>query len=248
MEENKYFESYIKDKIALNKKTNKIECTNFLNPIEMKKVSNICQKEHCNYSFWGGFETADRQIAFIGNQEKIYENGISCIRISLAQASQERYSHRNYLGILMSLGIKREMIGDIIVKENGADIVVLKQVEEYLLSQLPLYTRFQQAKIKTIPLNEIQQPEPKQEKVKITVSSLRLDAIVAELAKTSREKAKQLIFSGKVFVNYKECYKNTKLLKIQDQVTIRGKGKFIIQSQYGINRKDKIIIEVISFK
>ena len=42
---------------------------------------------------------------------------------------------------IMKLGIKREKIGDILVRKNGADIVILNEVSHFLLTNLSELTR-----------------------------------------------------------------------------------------------------------
>ena len=105
-------------------------------------------------------------------------------------------------------------------------------------------TRFQKSKIEEIELNELRQIEEKKEKFTITVSSNRLDNIVAELAKCSRSKANELILQERVLVNYQTIIKQTKEIKENDRITIRGKGRFEIKEKVGNTKKGRIVIEV----
>ena len=41
-------------------------------------------------------------------------------------------THRDYLGSLLGLGIKREKTGDIIVRDDGADIVICEELAEFV--------------------------------------------------------------------------------------------------------------------
>ena len=45
-------------------------------------------------------------------------------------------SHRDILGSLMALGIKRETVGDILIEEGRAVVFVCGDVKEYILNQV----------------------------------------------------------------------------------------------------------------
>ena len=144
----------------------------------------------------------------------------------------------------MKLGIKREKVGDILVDDKGADILIKTDILKFVLANLTELTRFQKSKIEEIELNELRQIEEKKEKFTITVSSNRLDNIVAELAKCSRSKANELILQERVLVNYQTITRQTKEIKENDRITIRGKGRFEIKEKVGNTKKGRIVIEV----
>ena len=144
----------------------------------------------------------------------------------------------------MKLGIKREKVGDILVDDKGADILIKTDILKFILANLTELTRFQKSKIEEIELNELRQIEEKKEKFTITVSSNRLDNIVAELAKCSRSKANELILQERVLVNYQTITRQTKEIKENDRITIRGKGRFEIKEKVGNTKKGRIVIEV----
>ena len=133
------------------------------------------------------------------------------------------------------------------VFENGADIIVDKDVSKFLVSNLHELTRFQKSSVEVVKLEDITKKEQEFKELKLTVSSLRLDNVVAELAKTSRNKAVELLNQERVFINYKNELKNTKLVKDGDLVTIRGIGKFIIDEVAGNTRSGKIVLNVRKF-
>ena len=236
--EDKLLISKFFDKLDLCEKTNKIETTDFLNELEqnvIKKIVNLAQINNC--LLFGGFKEADRKIAIIypDKMSEIVDNGnfkydtiFSVFRIKIPEINVESFNHSVYLGGFIKLGIKREKIGDIIVLSDGADVIVKKETEKFLYSNLRSLTRFRDAEISNISLCELEPIEKKFEEMKLITSSLRLDNIVSELAKTSRNKANEIIEQERVFVNYEQESKNTKLIKEKDIVTIRGKGKFII--------------------
>lgn len=144
----------------------------------------------------------------------------------------------------MKLGIKREKIGDIFVFEDGADVVVSKEISKYLVESIGQLTRFSKAQIEKLDISEIRKPDIKKEIMDIRVSSLRLDNMVAELAHCSRTKANEIIEAQRVFLNYINEENNSKIVKQGDIIVIRGKGKFNVLKIDGQTKKGKIIVMV----
>ena len=206
-----------------------------------------------NYRIYGAVENADRN-AIVIYPDKLdevfaqdsfdYNSIFSCIRISNCQ---ENYEHKIYLGGCVKLGVKREKIGDIVVFENGADIVISKDIEKFLVNNLQELHRFKNSKIEVVDVKQVTKKEQKFREMKIVVSSLRLDNVVAELAGTSRNKAAELLNQERVFVNYRNGTKATKLVVAGDLITIRGKGKFVFEEIDGNTRSGKIVASVKKF-
>lgn len=253
-EDERLLVSKLFDKISLVEKQNKIQTTDFLSPIDLqllKDVLNIINYK--NYFIYGGLENAQRNIIIIfpNKLEEIFKKKIfdynsicTCIRIT---NNLEEYDHRVYLGGLIKLGVKREKIGDIVVFKQGADIIVSRDISKFLLSNLQGLTRFKKCNIEVIGVEEITKKEQEYKEMKIIVSSLRLDNIVSELAKTSRNKAIDILKQERVFVNYRNEVKATKILNKKDLVTIRGMGKFILEDILGITKSGKYVLIINKF-
>ncbi len=251
-EDEKLVLSKIMDKINFCETRNKIQVTDFFDLGQKQLVYNFLNSQKFkNYMFYGGFEEAERVIA-VFYPEKLgeliqnidFNEYIKAIRITLPNENKGKYIHQNYLGALMKLGLNREKIGDILVDENGADVIIKEDILKFLVINLPELTRFQKSKIEEIRLEELRKAIIKKEKIMITVSSMRVDNIVAELAKCSRNKANELLEQERVFVNYEVIIKATKQIKEDDKITIRGKGRFKINKKVGTTKKDRIILEV----
>lgn len=253
-DEDKLFISKILDKIKLAKTRNQIVNTDFLDMYQKKISEEILKIEKVeNYIFYKPFEETDRSMLVIYPEKyrELFEENkfnygtiVKAIRIKLPNELKGQYSHKNYLSGIMKLGIKREKIGDILVFHDGADIVVCNEICEYLINSLKQLTRFKKSEIEEISLKDIRSPEIKKETIKITVPTLRLDSIVSELAHCSRTSANDIILSQRVFINYENETKISKLVKVGDVLVIRGKGKFIIKELEGKTRKDKLVLIV----
>ncbi len=247
MENNQLLIAKIEDKIRISKIQNKITNTEFLNEnqIVFSKKELIKQKEKRCF-FFGGYEEAARKILIIYPEKiekeevvKNINNIITAIKVELPNEIYGRLEHKNYLGTIMSFGLTRERIGDIIVYKDKAYIIVLKENAEYIKTELKQEKRFKKAKIGIIDINKIEPKPIEFEGIKISVNSLRLDNIISEVLKTSRKIAQEQIEQEKIFINYEVETKNTKALKEKDILVIRGNGKYIIEEFLGENKKRK---------
>ena len=171
-------------------------------------------------------------------------NVLTVIRIMLPNECKGKYEHRDYLSAVIKIGIERSKIGDILVYDNGADIVIFETNKNYIIQGLSNLTRFRKSKIINVDISDIRKKEEKFEEKSIIVSSMRCDNIVSELSGCSRSKACELIENERVLVNYETVLKTSKNIEVKDVLTIRGNGKFIIDNIVGNTRKDRIIISV----
>lgn len=242
----------VQDKIDTSKKTSRIESTDFLDMYQLSLVRSYLKKNNItNYFLYGGYEEAERKIlvAYSENEEeivvkKVCEDLLKIVRVELSQEDKGKFTHKNYLGGIVKLGLKREKVGDIVVSPNGADIIVVNDFADILLNELPSLTRFKNSKISIKSINELIKQEIRVEDVKIIIPSLRLDTIVSDLARTSRNKAVQIIKQERVFVNGQNETKVSKQLKLEDVITIRGKGRFIIKEKTGTTRSGRQVVRV----
>ena len=167
---------------------------------------------------------------------------LSTIRINLPNSLISTFEHRDYLSAIMKLGIVREKFGDIIVFNNGADIIVQKENSIYLKENLQLLTRFKKSNIEILDISKTHENVENLEEISIIVNSMRIDNFVSEIAHCSRNKAEEIILSERVMINYETVFKNSKTVNINDIINIRGFGRFIVKE---INRKtksDKLVV------
>ena len=130
------------------------------------------------------------------------------------------------------------------VFEDGADIVCCNEISKYILNSLPQLTRFSKSKIEKLSITNIRKPEIKKEQKRITVSSLRIDNIISEIVNCSRNESSKILEDQRVMVNYEGETRNSKIIKEDDIIVIRGKGKFRIFEILGETKKGKIAINV----
>jgi RNA-binding protein YlmH len=242
----------ILDKIEITENRNKIQYTDFLDMAQYELVEKFIYKIKIrNYISYGGFEQAERKMIIIYPEKfnidvvkKNLPDIIQIIRIVLPEDLKGKYTHRDYLGAVVKLGVKREKVGDIIVDRDGADIIVQKEISKFLLENLGGLTRFSKSKIILENIENLREVEIRREELDIIVSSNRLDNVIAELARCSRNKALEIINTERVFINFQNETKKTKQVKVGDLITIRGKGRFYIKGEVGQTRSGRTILKI----
>lgn len=250
--DDKLLVSKMLDQIELCSKRDKIQNTGFLDERQkniLQKTLNRMKLE--NYIVFGGFEEAQRNTYIFYPEkwnreivEQNYDEVMQVIEVILPNELQGKYTHKDYLGGLMKLGLKREKIGDIVVWNEGAHIIVLNEIVPFLEQHLTTLTRFQKAQIIVKNIKDIHPCSIQKEEIEIMVSSMRLDNIISELIKTSRAKSEEIIKEQRVIVNYEVAEKVSKNINIEDKITIRGKGKFEIKEKIGSTKKGRTILLV----
>lgn len=194
-------------------------------------------------TLFGGYNNAERCVAGFGEEVNEYEFPIVCIKIEPAQQKfADKLTHRDFLGSLMNLGINRNTLGDIKIKDNIGYLFCLEAISQYILDSV---TRIKHTTVKCELIDELpdfinELPEPEE----IIVSSLRADAIVAAIYKLSRNQATQLFNQERVFINSKVAYKESLMLKEGDIVSVRGFGKFIFEDTVRKTKKERNIVSV----
>lgn len=219
--------------------------TNFLDLHQQTLVLQQTAEFKSRFVMYGGYEDAERKLlAFLPDyMEEPEAEVIKVVRVTVN--GREQLTHRDYLGASLGLGIKRDQLGDILVSEKGADILVKGEMADFLCNNLVKAGRANLS-CAVMSLNEIEftPPEPKETKL-VSASSLRLDKIVAEGFKISRSDAVSVISGGgKVFVNQREVTKPDFQLAEGDKITLRGKGKIELSALNGISKKGKIRAEL----
>lgn len=239
----------VADKQKICGSKNRVTYTDFLNQKEQVLISKTINLKNC--FFYGVNDNADRKILVFYpekfNEElarKMLDKILAVIRIELPNDLKGSYEHRNYLSAVIKIGVDRCKIGDILVDEDGADIIVFDVTKEFIKQSLMGLTRFKKSKIDIISLESIRLKKDCFKEFTIIVSSMRIDNIISEIVGCSRSKAEEYIASEKVFINYETVLKVSKMISEGDVVIIRGKGKFIIDGLVKNTKNGKNVIKV----
>ncbi len=230
----------INDTFEIALKTNKPKFFGFLSREQVSLAEQILKKRNAEFMLWGGFSSAQRQI-LLCKPDWCDDVDFPISAVTFTFRGEDKLHHRDFLGALMSLGITRESVGDILVEDGRAVVFLKNEVLPFVVSNVD--------KIGRVGVNlsvGFSEPLPENDKLitsSVTVSSLRLDCVVSALAPVSRGKADEMIQLGLVSVNSLVCEKNTKQISSGDVITIRSKGKFIIESTVMKTKKDRTVLE-----
>ena len=203
------------DKYDQCQRKNVPAATAFLSPQEQaaaKRLLSVMGVQD-GFVFFGGYDGAERcQLHFLPEwAEGPDEEAICALRCSWPH--QDGLTHRDFLGSLMGMGIMREKLGDILVSSDSADLIVLESVADFLRQSWDSAGRAKLT-VTEIDAKHLHIPEVKCQEVRDTVNSLRLDAVASTGFRMARGKAADLVTSGRVQVNWRECTKPDKLLSI----------------------------------
>lgn len=164
------------------------------------------------------------------------------LKISIDSRFRE-YSHKDFLGSLMGLNIKRELMGDLILENGDKKILgyipVSEKIADYIVSELKQIGRAS-CEIEIIDTkNKNNLPHYKYDDKLITISSKRLDSVVSSITNLSRTKVIEPIEKGKVLVDYVEEKDKSRMLEIGSLITVRGFGKYKLFLDKGETKKGK---------
>ncbi|AMM92387.1 RNA-binding protein [Peribacillus simplex] len=215
--------------------------SDFLDPRQQEILTSLLGNDpDAKLQFNGGSDFVERKRVLI--YPDYYSPEPSDFNISLYDISYPKkfvtLEHRQILGTLMSLGVKREKFGDIIVTEEHIQFIAAGEMDLYLTGNLEKIGSAS-VSIKRLPIENIIQVNEKWEEQVTTVSSLRLDSVLSSVLNMSRQKTQALITSGKVKVNFKQTENVSEECREGDTLSIRGFGRCKIASIDGKTKKDK---------
>ena len=192
-------------------------------------------------NFGYGFEgDGERCIACIRPE---YDNGdivypIDIIRTAIPSSSS--VNHRDFLGAAMGLMIKRDYIGDIIVKEDECFMICHESVSSLIINELKSVGHIS---VKFDWYHEpIEYHRSYSQTGSATVASLRLDSVLSAVLRVSRSKSSDMIKAGLVEVNHLNVLKSDFEIDNEDVLSIRGQGKYLIGFDGNTSRKNRYYI------
>lgn len=220
--------------------------TDFLDEAAAAAAENAARAQGCPHLWYGGYESASRRLLGLFPPWQEPETGlfpITALRTKMPKG--DTLTHRDFLGAALALGIKREVVGDILITEESAILFALPQAGELIRRDL---SRVGRAGVcfEPVALGDISYTQRFLESEK-SVSSLRLDCVVSALSNCSRGEAAEKIALGLVSVDGLTEEKGTRKLSGGERVSIRGEGKFIVDSDGRMTRKGRQLIQIKRF-
>ncbi|ASB89700.1 RNA-binding protein [Bacillus sonorensis] len=219
----------------------RMKLTDFLDPREQVILNSLVgQPDEVKLGFFGGFSEAERKRAIL--YPEYAEPSAEDFQL---QAYEVLYpqkfasiEHRELLGSLMGIGLKRQKFGDLIYAGGIWQFVCSEEVADFVFSQLGQIGKVK-VSLEKIPLSKLKVPEQDVEIMDDTVSSLRLDSVCSAVSRLSRQKAQALVKNGLVKVNWKVIEDPSYSLAEGDKLSVRGFGRFTLKSIDGKTKKGK---------
>ena len=230
-------------------RTNRQNSTTFLTPAEIAEAKRFCHaRRDVRYIFSGGFDGAERMRLFflpdyISEEDFPLEDNIAAI---YAKCPFGNPSHRDWLGSLMGLGIKRETVGDILALGDEGYILCTPQIADFICDNLTKIGRLG-VKCREVPLSDIRVPEPVFDVVSGTVASLRADTVLSLAFGISRTKVSDLIRDGKFSLDHTEELSPSREICEGALLSLRGYGRAKLAGIGGMSKKGRQFIELHVF-
>lgn len=256
--EEKQLLRHLQDLAALSERKNGPVATNFLGLAEQSLFyGHRALFAPYPYTVTGGYPDAERRIILFGVPEAEAteadagtgtDSFLSLIRIDRKSTRfTSPPSHRDYLGALLSLGIRRELLGDILPDENGSGVCVFctAGIAPYLCENLESVRndRVSCSLITALPPQYACKTRPES----LSVASPRLDAIIAAVWHLSRDESHALFPAGRIFVNGRCITDGSEKPQPDAILSVRGLGRIRYLGQSGETRKGRSWITVLRY-
>ena len=238
-EKNEVLNLYEKYKLAKEK-----DIPMFSNSFYTPNVWKWFEKNFNSNSFQvesnGVFDESERRMISFNN---LYNTPFPIRLLKIENTSKfNNLTHKDYLGGILALGIERNKIGDLLVKDNICYVPVHEDIENFLIYNIE---KIGKSSCRVEVLEEYESlPQFNFKEEVILVSSLRLDGIVSKLTNVSRAKAQLMIDQGKVLVDYVRIKDKSYEVKLDERITIRGFGKFILGNMVGLSKSGRLKVSI----
>ncbi len=245
-EEDREFGNRLLDLAETVKTRNSSRATGFVNPHQKKIAVDILnQLIGINYLISGGYEQAERKRILIFPDYLFpdhQEVPLSCVRVN-GNFNFVTVNHRDFLGALLGLGIKRDYVGDILVHDSYAQAVLAPEILPEVKLNLSKVNEVP-VEVKEISCEDLIFRPRNVKEILATVASLRLDAVISAGFGDSRTKSSSLISGGQVKLNWKPESDPAAEVEIGDVISIRGRGRLIVAEDRGISNSGRIKLTI----
>ena len=222
--------------------------TQFLDPYHQSIVKSVIgHQDEVQVLENGGFIHSESQRMIIAPYfYEIEKEDFEIVVCKIIYAKNfEKLTHRDILGALMSLGIKRELFGDIVEKDKDFYLAVYRHIYEYLKDHLSMIKR---SKVKFVEWDEEIEVKNDYLVKSFIVSSFRLDKIISSFYKISRQKAAEFIRAGHVKVNHKPVEQINYLCNNKDIISFKKHGRVMFVDCNKQTRSDNYVVEGYFYK
>ena len=207
--------------------------TNFFNSFDIDKITRFLDNKNIEYGVYDKYPFLEKKIIYFGE----YDNYITIFKAK----KSDKIKHSNILGTLFSLGLNDDVIGDIIVMDDYFYLTTLTRLSSFIKNNLTIING---ERIELLESTNIVLNKDRFLKMKLLVSSMRVDTIVSKITNTNRLKVNSMIKDNIILVNYNTVKSSSLILKNNDILSIRKYGKYIIKNIIGTTKKNNLVLEI----
>lgn len=224
--------------------THEIVVTDFFDPHLLNLAQDILLGfSNLKFQFFGGYQEAERKRILLCQeyyQPHFSDFNLGCVKVESTK-DFELLTHRDFLGSILGLGLRRTKLGDIVVGEQAAYCIMTSELAHYVSTHL---SKVGQISVHTTLVEDFADlsNKVKYKEIRTTVASLRLDSVSSHGFGLSRKQCVQDIKGGKVKLNWKEIIDPSKEVKAGDTISYRGYGRVKFYELLGSTKKGRMAI------
>lgn len=231
------------DRLAQLEKTGQPQSTDFMDPFQQRTADRVLHqfKEYKSVT-WGGYPEAERTRLLIFLTERQADKDSVPLAFVEADAGNnaDDLTHRDYLGAVLGLGLRREKIGDILlIGEGKAQLVVHPEILSFLLTNWTEVGKHS-LQLREITASELTPSPARVREIKTTVATLRLDSVASAGFGMSRSKLAPAVKSGQVKLNWQSVTSASATVKEGDMISLAGRGRVEVAEIRGQSKKGRI--------
>lgn len=212
--------------------------TNFLDPLQQKKIASALKKQGVESSFFGGYDQAERKRLYVKASWDLDSDPTSeglPIGVLLMDVGSDT-THRDVLGALLATGIKRDQLGDLLLSDGTCTLFLVETMSQYIKNHLESI-RNHPPNVRIGSLADVSVPKTRYRAEPLVLSSLRLDNLVAKACRLPRTEGALLVEKGYVKVDHEPITKGAATVEPGQMVSVRGYGRFLVQVGEGKTKK-----------
>ena len=250
--EDELLRAAVRDALRLCDRRNAPRFLGFLDGRQRAVVQAFLRTEKAeNVRFWGGYPDAERVFlgvlpAYMPPEENeasevaAAASAFPVTALGFRYRPQAKLTHRDFLGTLLSCGMKREKVGDILCGEGLAVAFLDSAIAGYVAGQLE---KVGGEGVTLLPDYDGELPGfGGFQEIRDTVASPRLDAVVKVAAGISREEAARRIEAGEGVGDQPLCLSVSSLVREGDTLSLRGAGRFVVDELGPVSRKGRLFL------
>jgi len=232
------------DELAARASRTGLACyTDFLSPAEAQWAQASANRQRVNLTLQGGYEDAERCIGCFWDEEEPDDFPITVLQMTWPHQSAP--GHRDVLGSVMGLGMKRSCIGDIVLEKEKGYLFAERRMAPHIADSLLSAGRIRLQLDVMDALPELE--PPKGVEIHDTVHSMRLDAVIAAGFNLSRTDAAELIAAGRAKLRHLPTERTDARVQEGDAISLRGYGRLVVESIGNPTKKGRLPISMTRF-